>query len=893
MSGTNMKKARRTKASNENQTCDVFISYRREDGTALAMYLYEVLTQKGYRVFLDMNELKNGNYSDAIMEQILHCTDFISVLSPNALQGLDDKDWVRKELACALREKKNVIPVMDPKFEFPDNLPKDIENVRMMNGIKFRMDFKDASIEKLESFLESTPGDHDPWWKKLLVPAIILVLAIVGVILFLLLGRGNGGEQKPPAGSSEISLPTTETPTTADHAETISVQEPSTADHIETTGSEEPSAAESTVESTSEETSSSLAETETVGESIPQLASEETTESSEAETTAESSEAETTESETTEEETTESETTTPEVKDLYADYQIPASRALGNFSVEIDIYENSVYVYKDYGDSENHFSQRALMAGRDASLVRAMDDNWQFNPHSGDSCIRCEMVTAPGDWGGWLFINGYIPEGSDAPQINKADAPGQGIDLTNASELRFWARGEKGGEKVQFLLGGYEVGSGAPYPDSCETQRTDYIELDTEWTQYTIDLEDVDTSYLICGFGFAMSGDVSGSSFNEFYLDDIEFVGYCPNSRPLLRSYDSENVYLKNAAFSYDNAIAAMAFLASGYKWEAEEILDTFVYAVQHDRYAPGRVRNAYVAGDISGIPGWSDAARIPVWYDEETGTWQEHQHHVGCDTGNTSYVALALLQYHARYGKEEYLETARMLMDWVLEECQGEGAGFMAGYDGWPESGSDTTYPLTYKSIEHNLDAYAAFKRLAELTGEEKYQKAADSAKEFVLSMYDSKLGLFHTGTLADGKTISKENTVLDAQVWACLALGEEFEPYEAALKAVEAMKQKEGGYSFCKSNVNGGWWAEGTAFTALMYRLRGEDEKALEALEALRKIQLYDGLFPAATVDHLSTGIYLYDGTPWEYGQDQHIAPAAWFAMAVNGFNPYSFEN
>ena len=49
-------------------------------------------------------------------------------------------------------------------------------------------------------------------------------------------------------------------------------------------------------------------------------------------------------------------------------------------------------------------------------------------------------------------------------------------------------------------------------------------------------------------------------------------------------------------------------------------------------------------------------------------------------------------------------------------------------------------------------------------------------------------------TGTGDDGKTPAAENTVLDAQVWSCMALGEEFAPYEDALKTVEQMKLPEG---------------------------------------------------------------------------------------------------
>ena len=230
--------------------------------------------------------------------------------------------------------------------------------------------------------------------------------------------------------------------------------------------------------------------------------------------------------------------------------------------------------------------------------------------------------------------------------------------------------------------------------------------------------------------------------------------------------------------------------------------------------------------------------------------------------------------------------------MDWVIDSCSDDKPGFTAGYDGWPEGGADTTYPFTYKSIEHNIDAYAAFRQLYARTGERRYADAAESALAFIETMYDGEKQVFYTGTLDDGATASTDNLVLDAQVWACMALGDAFAPYEASLEAVAAMRTPEGGYPFCASNVNGGWWAEGTAYTALMYRLRGEDGAAAGALQALTDIQLESGLFPAATVDNLSTGFGLFDGSPWEYGAAPHIAPTAWFVMAVNGFNPYAFE-
>ena len=158
---------------------------------------------------------------------------------------------------------------------------------------------------------------------------------------------------------------------------------------------------------------------------------------------------------------------------------------------------------------------------------------------------------------------------------------------------------------------------------------------------------------------------------------------------------------------------------------------------------------------------------------------------------------------------------------------------------------------------------------------------------------MYDSEKKLFMTGTLDDGITPNRSVVALDAQVWCALAMGDSFDQYADALKTVSEMKTEDGGYPFCLENKNGGWWAEGTAYTALMYRLRGDEKHYEEAMSALESIQLKSGLFPAATTDHLSTGMELFDGSPWEYSSDPHIAPAAWFIMAANGFNPYTFAD
>ena len=110
---------------------DIFISYRRDGGAETAKHLRDILTAKGYSVFFDTDSLRNGAFNQELINVIRNCKDFILILSPNALDRcVNDGDWVRQEIACALESDKNIVPVMHKNFRFPEKLPDDIDNVR-------------------------------------------------------------------------------------------------------------------------------------------------------------------------------------------------------------------------------------------------------------------------------------------------------------------------------------------------------------------------------------------------------------------------------------------------------------------------------------------------------------------------------------------------------------------------------------------------------------------------------------------------------------------------------------------------------------------------------------------------------------------------------------------
>ena len=128
----------------------IFISYRRDGGDAIAKLICEALKNKGYTVFYDYDSLKGGVFDSKILKSIDECQDVVLVLPKNALTRCkNENDWVRQEIRRALEKKKNIIPVMMDKFEFPKKLPADIQDVARYNGVRFSMDFFESVIDKI------------------------------------------------------------------------------------------------------------------------------------------------------------------------------------------------------------------------------------------------------------------------------------------------------------------------------------------------------------------------------------------------------------------------------------------------------------------------------------------------------------------------------------------------------------------------------------------------------------------------------------------------------------------------------------------------------------------------------------------------------------------------
>ncbi|MDD5658368.1 MAG: hypothetical protein PHF00_14045 [Elusimicrobia bacterium] len=166
------------------------------------------------------------------------------------------------------------------------------------------------------------------------------------------------------------------------------------------------------------------------------------------------------------------------------------------------------YVYLDNASKKNHFVPSGWLGDYgDLKLNPA----WTENTHGGSTCIKITYSARMTKNAGWAGIYWQNP-------VNNWGEKKGGFDLSGASRLSFWARGDKGDEKIsEFKMGGIS----GEFPDS-DTKMIGPVPLTKEWQKFTIDLKGKDLSHIIGGFCWSASKDDNPNGFT-IYLDDIVY----------------------------------------------------------------------------------------------------------------------------------------------------------------------------------------------------------------------------------------------------------------------------------------------------------------------------------------------------------------------------------
>ncbi|KAI8434842.1 hypothetical protein MSG28_003334, partial [Choristoneura fumiferana] len=140
---------------NLEKNLDVFVSYRRSNGSQLASLLKVHLQLRGFTVFIDVERLEAGKFDNNLLQSIRQAKHFLLVLTPHALDRCkhdnDQKDWVHREIVAALQSQCNIVPIIDNFiWPEPEELPEDMRAVSKFNGVRWIHDYQDACVEKLE-----------------------------------------------------------------------------------------------------------------------------------------------------------------------------------------------------------------------------------------------------------------------------------------------------------------------------------------------------------------------------------------------------------------------------------------------------------------------------------------------------------------------------------------------------------------------------------------------------------------------------------------------------------------------------------------------------------------------------------------------------------------------
>ncbi|MEU0414140.1 Tat pathway signal sequence domain protein [Streptomyces griseorubiginosus] len=389
----------------------------------------------------------------------------------------------------------------------------------------------------------------------------------------------------------------------------------------------------------------------------------------------------------------------------------------------------------------------------------------------------------------------------------------------------------------------------------------------------------------------------------------------------LTQSY-TDQAGLFSTAFTYDNALAILALLASPAGGSRAVALgDALLYAQAHDPgYDDGRLRQAYNVGPYT----FYDGSPQPDGFVRADGTANVGTQFgfTGTAVGDMAWAGIALSALAARTGQRRFLTGAVRIGEWI--ERVGRTDEPLGGYK-FGVNGADEKLPFT--STEHNTDLVALFGRLARLTGDRVWRERRARARAFVERMWEPAGGFFYTGT-NDGVTINRSPIPEDTQTWTHLALSSpaharslDWAASELAVldtadrpNSTVPAGQSYAGVTFSSASLlanesapiaegqprpdRNGVWFEGTAHLALALRERGAGGDGKRARRLLGSIERAQDLLGAdqtvggtplpARSGVVSASSPLDTGFGFGYYPYRHTGATAWYLLAASRANP-----
>ncbi len=128
----------------------VFISYRRKVSAGFGRTIRDALEQAGADVFIDINDIHAGSFSDYIKDNIRERTYFMVLLTAGTL----DSDWVRQEILYAQEHNRTIIPILLNDFDlYGDELPDNLTFLQQQNAVTIPVEHFDSAMNRIKVFI--------------------------------------------------------------------------------------------------------------------------------------------------------------------------------------------------------------------------------------------------------------------------------------------------------------------------------------------------------------------------------------------------------------------------------------------------------------------------------------------------------------------------------------------------------------------------------------------------------------------------------------------------------------------------------------------------------------------------------------------------------------------
>ncbi|WP_321575633.1 beta-1,3-glucanase family protein [Paenibacillus guangzhouensis] len=350
----------------------------------------------------------------------------------------------------------------------------------------------------------------------------------------------------------------------------------------------------------------------------------------------------------------------------------------------------------------------------------------------------------------------------------------------------------------------------------------------------------------------------------------------------------------KQIAYTYDQAVAAIAFMLKGDRVRAEKVLTK----MSQFQDADGSWINSY-------------------WWNNGYG--EEIRKHVG----PVAWMVMAYMTYEKKYGDLRFQPNVKKALDWAVTFQKANG-GISGGRTQWdvPNTWTDEVWTST----EHNEDMYNVLKYYANVFQDRTtiYNNAADGVKNFLDNVVWNDSLKRWNGGWKNNTNLIDPNVPLDVNPWGVLSMGlTGTRDYKQSLAFVDNANgtgtvadpkyvhtlDYDGtnmmtAYDFdweydCAEAVtptgqpNGNKcadiWFEGSAFMSTAHYMNGNTAKANAILDELIKKQGTSGTLLGGLPYSLKGSNNNY----WKMSQENCVSSTGWLIIAIARYNPFTGES